>query len=244
MLASLAGRSSACWAGPVRRAISRTSISARTLPPTTLTSINRDKRLNLFPWLVAAYQAQHAKGLVAIARPHHQVLVGENVDFDGSNSLVWGGGKIVQCRWVFPDGETIRQAKARKQFDRPGAYVAALWIKDDKGGEDVDFCQVKVYSRQDARAGHAAHLHDLHADAERPPQPAGDVPLLVSREDGGGPINVDFDDGTQVADYRSYTELQHAFKTPGVHVVTAQCDAAGKPIMQKLKVVVESDGKK
>ena len=108
---------------------------------------NRDKRLNLYPWLVAAYQAQHPKGLVAIARPHHQVLTGENVDFDGSNSLVWGGGKIVEWRWVFPDGQTVKQAKATKKFDRPGAYVAALWVKDDKGAEDVDFCQVKVYSR-------------------------------------------------------------------------------------------------
>ena len=58
---------------------------------------------------------------------------------------------------------------------------------------------------------------------------------------GGGPIKVDFGDGTQVADYQSYTELQHGFKTPGVHVVTAQCEAAGKPIVQKLKVAVATE---
>ena len=33
---------------------------------------NRDKRLNLYPWLVTAYQAQHPKGLLAMARPHHR----------------------------------------------------------------------------------------------------------------------------------------------------------------------------
>jgi hypothetical protein len=27
---------------------------------------------------------------------------------------------------------------------------------------------------------------------------------------------------------------------PGIHVVTARCEAAGKPIEQKLKVVVEA----
>ena len=81
---------------------------------------NRDRRLNLYPWLVAAYQAQHPQGLVAVARPHHQVLTGENIDFDGSNSLAWGGGKIVEWRWVFPDGETVRQAKTRKSSTGPG----------------------------------------------------------------------------------------------------------------------------
>jgi hypothetical protein len=55
---------------------------------------------------------------------------------------------------------------------------------------------------------------------------------------GGGPINVDFDDGTQVADYQSYAELKHGFKTPGIHVITAQCEADGKPIAQRLKIVV------
>jgi hypothetical protein len=57
---------------------------------------------------------------------------------------------------------------------------------------------------------------------------------------GAGPIRVDFDDGTQILDYRSYAELNHSFRTPGIHVVTTQCQAAGKPIMQKLKIVVQS----
>ena len=57
---------------------------------------------------------------------------------------------------------------------------------------------------------------------------------------GAEPIRVDFDDGTQVLDYRSYAELTHTFQTPGIHIVTAQCQAAGKPIMQKLKVVVQT----
>jgi murein DD-endopeptidase MepM/ murein hydrolase activator NlpD len=203
---------------------------------------NRDKRLNLFPWLVAAYQAQHAGGLVAIARPHRQVFVGEQVDFDGSNSLIWGGGKIVQWRWTFPDGETVKQAKAHNKFDRPGAYVASLWIKDDKGAEDVDFCQVKVYSRPTPEPA-MPHIFMTCTPTQnvRPNQPV--MFRFWFQGNGGGPIKVDFDDGTQVADYHSYTELQHAFKTPGVHVVTAQCDAAGKPITQKLKVIVEPEGR-
>ena len=200
---------------------------------------NRDKRLNLYPWLVAAYQAQHPTGLVAIARPHHQVLVGEQADFDGSNSLAWGGGKIVEWQWVFPDGQTVRRAKARKKFDRPGAYVAALWVKDDKGAEDVDFCPVKVYSRPTPEPA-MPHIFMTCTPTQniRPNQPV--TFRFWFQGSGGGLIKVDFDDGTQLSDYRSFTELQHGFKTPGVHVVAAQCEAAGKPIVQKLKVVVDS----
>lgn len=56
---------------------------------------------------------------------------------------------------------------------------------------------------------------------------------------GAEPLRIDFDEGTQVLDYRSYAELTHTYRTPGIHVVTAQCQAAGKPIMQKLKVMVQ-----
>jgi hypothetical protein len=204
---------------------------------------NRDKRLNLYPWLVAAYQAQHPKGLVAIARPHHQVRTGESVDFDGSNSLAWGGGRIVEWRWAFPDGQTVRQAKATKTFERPGAYVAALWVKDDKGAEDVDFCQVKVFSKPTAEPA-MPHIFMTYTPTQniRPDQPV--TFRFWFQGSGGGPIKVNFGDGTRIADYQSNTEVQHAFKKPGIHVVTAQCEAAGKPIMQKLKVVVESDDKR
>ncbi len=201
---------------------------------------NRDKRLNLYPWLVAAYQAQHPRGLAAIARPHHQVLVGEDVDFDGSNSLAWGGGKIGEWRWVFPDGQTVRRAKARKKFNRAGAYVATLWVKDDKGGEDVDFCQVKVYSRPTPEPA-MPHIFMTYTPTQniRPNQAV--TFRFWFQGSGGGLIKVDFDDETRLSDYQPYAELQHAFKTPGIHVVTAQCEAAGKPVTQKLKVVVETE---
>jgi hypothetical protein len=200
---------------------------------------NRDKRLNLYPWLVAAYQARHPKGLLAVARPHRLVLTGEKVAFDGSNSIVWGGGRIVERRWVFPDGETIAQTKAEKTFHRPGAYVVALWVKDDRGNEDVDFCQVKVFSQLAAEPA-MPHLFMTYTPTEKiqPDQTVSFRFWFQGR--GGGPIKVDFGDGTELADYQPYSELRHGFRTPGIHVVTAQCEAVGNPIMQELKVVVDS----
>ncbi|HEX2924247.1 MAG TPA: peptidoglycan DD-metalloendopeptidase family protein, partial [Chloroflexota bacterium] len=105
-----------------------------------------NKRLNLYPWLVTAYQAAHPKSVYAVARPHHLAMTGEGVLFDGSNSLAFGT-KVAAWKWVLPDGRTIRKPTAEAVFDKPGSYVATLWIKGANGAEDVDFCQVRVFSR-------------------------------------------------------------------------------------------------
>jgi hypothetical protein len=209
------------------------------------TSLSRDdagadrpnRRLNLYPWLVAAYQAQHPKGLFAVARPHHACLTGETVLLDGSNSLAFGGSRIVEWRWTLPDGRTVKHAKAETQFDRPGAYVAALWVKDDQGAEDMDFCQVKAFSKSDPEKA-MPHIFMTCTPTQdvRPDQPV--TFRFWFQGEGGGPIAVDFGDGSRLADYESYAEVRHAFKTPGIHVVTAQREAGGKPIRQRLKVVV------
>lgn len=195
-----------------------------------------DKRLNLYPWVVTAYQAEHPRGLFAVARPHVMVRTGERAVLDGSNSLAFGG-KIVEWRWVFHDGQTVREARAEKVFDKPGAYVAALWVKDDKGAEDVDFCQVKVFSAA-APESVMPHLFMTHTPTEdiRPEQPMR--LRLWFQGKGSPPIQVDFDDGTHVADYQSYAELTHSFKMPGIHIVTAQTTVDGTAVMQKQKIVV------
>jgi hypothetical protein len=195
------------------------------------------RRLNLYPWLVTAYQARHPRGLLAVARPHHTALTGETVVFDGSNSLAWGGTRIVEWRWVLPDGRTILAAEARQTFERPGAYVAALWVKDDRGAEDVDFCPVKVFSRADPEKalGHIFMTYTPTQDL-RPDQPV--TLRFWFQGSGGGPLQVDFGDGTPPEELESYAERQHRFRTSGIYVVTAQCQAEGKPIMQKLKIVV------
>ncbi len=194
--------------------------------------------VNLYPWVVAAYQAEHPKAVLAVARPHHAVRTGEEVLLEGSNSLAFGG-RITEWCWVFHDGQTIREAKAKKTFDAPGAYVATLWIKDDRGVEDVDFCQIKVFSKPTAETT-MPHIFMTYTPTEevRPGQPLRF--RFWVQGSGDEPIHVDFDDGTQVPDYPSYAELTHSFRTPGIHVVTAQCQAAGKPLMQKLKVVVQT----
>ena len=180
-----------------------------------------------------------APQLFAVARPHQIAKADEKVTLDGLNSFAWGGAKIVEWRWVLPDGQTVKDAKVERAFDKPGAYVAALWVKDSQGNEDVDFCPIKVYSKQNPEKG-MPHLFMTCSPTEiiRPDQP---VTFRFWFQGGDhGPITVEFDDGTKVPDYQSYAELSHRFATAGIHVVTAYCEADGKPITQKMKVVVAS----
>jgi murein DD-endopeptidase MepM/ murein hydrolase activator NlpD len=199
------------------------------------------KMLNWYPWIVTAYQAEHPKSLFAVARPHQIALTGEKTVLDGSNSLAFGGRRIVAWRWEFHDGQTIKQAKAEKVYDKPGAYVATLWVKDDKGAEDVDFCQVKVFSKSNPESA-MPHIFMTYTPSEdvQVGQPIRFKFWFQGKNKFDGPITVDFDDGTQTADYRSYKEFTHGFKTPGIHIVTAQCDFEGKPVTAKAKVIVQS----
>jgi murein DD-endopeptidase MepM/ murein hydrolase activator NlpD len=198
---------------------------------------DRDHRLNLYPWYVAAYQAQHPKGLLAIARPHRVALTGERIVLDGSHSLAWGGSRIVERRWVLPDGSTITNNEAHAAFTNPGAYVATLWVKDDQGNEDADFCQIKVFSKSKTEAN-MPHLFLTYTPTEDL-QPKTPIAVrLWFQGANGGPISLEFDDGERISDYQQYTEVQHSFDLPGVRILTAQCEAAGNPITAKIKVVV------
>ncbi len=194
-------------------------------------------RLNLYPWVVTAYQAERPKGLFAVARPHQTVQTGETVVLDASRSLAFGGRRIVDWRWTLDTGEEYRQARAEVTFNRPGAYVATLWVKDDTGAADVDFCQVKVYSAGNREHG-LPHIFMTSTPTEevRPGQPVRLRCWFQGRS--RPPFAVDFGDGEHLADCRSYTELSHQYAQPGVYVVTARAESDGKPVCSKLKVVV------
>jgi len=194
------------------------------------------RNLNLYPWIVTAWLHESRPTLLAVARPHHAAVTGEAVRFDGSNSIA-AGSKIVSYRWVFHDGETVGHAEAVKVYEKPGTYVATLWVKDAEGREDVDFCTVRVYTRgalepvlptifatytptQSIRAHRTVRFRFWLQGVEQQP------------------LTIDLGGGVVKQGYRPYDPLFHPFERPGIHVVTARTAVNGLPVTQKLKVVV------
>jgi len=202
----------------------------------------RNRRLNLFPWIVDAYQAQYQKNCYAVAGPHRVIKAGQKVIFDGSQSLAFKT-KIVSYRWEFHDGKTVNSARAEKEFHAPGVYMATLQVKDKKGNEDVDFCRIKVFTASAPEDRIPTIFMTYHPTNEiLINQPIFFRFWLQAKNDE--PFRVDFGDGTVIDDYTSYTEVTHRFEKVGIHIITAETNIDGMPVTQKQKVIVKANTSK
>ena len=81
--------------------------------------------------------------LIAVARPHHFVSLGEKVMLDGSRS--WSAsGRISKFEWTCTDGQIGSGEKFERTYSKPGIYSEVLKITDAAGHVDYDFAFVDV----------------------------------------------------------------------------------------------------
>lgn len=206
------------------------------LSRTDMESGKENKRLNLYPWLVTAYQSTHPKSVYAIARPHQLALTGEKVTLDASNSMAFGT-KIISYKWTLPDGKIIHKSKTDVVFDSPGTYTATLYVKGKNGVEDVDFCHIRVFSKMKPE-DHMPTIFMTYTPTEsiRIGQP---VKFRFWFQGANpGVLSIDFGDGSKTTSYQSYDVISHSFAKKGIYIVTASCVSDGKTITNKLKLVV------
>jgi murein DD-endopeptidase MepM/ murein hydrolase activator NlpD len=207
------------------------------LSESAMTMDRPNRNLNLYPWLVAAYQKESGTNLYAVARPHRMVPTGEKVLFDGSNSMAFKSN-ITSFKWEFHDGTSVNGPKAEKVYDKPGCYMASLWVKDSHGGLDVDFCKVKVFSQSAPEDVIPTLFVTYYPSAEvHVDEPVNFRIWPQGREVED--IQVDFADGMIVQDYRPYSAITHKFKNPGIHIVTVTGTAGRLPATQEVKVIVQ-----
>ncbi|MBN2272529.1 MAG: peptidoglycan DD-metalloendopeptidase family protein [Sedimentisphaerales bacterium] len=194
------------------------------------------RNLNLFPWLVAAYWEDGRAGLYAVARPHKMALTGDTVLFDGSSSMA-PNSNITSFKWEFHDGASANGPVAEKVYDKPGCYITALWVKDDRGAVDVDLCKVKVYSRSAPEDVIPTIFVTYYPSSEVNVDEPVNFRLWPQGMEVEN-IRIDFGDGAVVQDYRPYSAITHKFKDPGIHIVTVTGTADKLPVTQKVKVIV------
>jgi CubicO group peptidase (beta-lactamase class C family)/murein DD-endopeptidase MepM/ murein hydrolase activator NlpD len=90
-----------------------------------------------------AYQHQYHPRILAVARPHRLVTVGEKVTLDGTKS--WSAaGKIARYEWTFTDGGTASGPAVERTYTQPGTYSEILQVTDDTGQGAWDFTVVEV----------------------------------------------------------------------------------------------------
>ncbi len=126
------------------------------------------RNLNLYPWLVAAYQAKRGSELHAMAGPHQTTVVGDPVSLDGRNSIP-GRADIASYRWDFDDGTSMAGPVAEKAFENIVLRVCAKTTSGFGGSA----------TGSDARpegGSVSAEILDRprnEADGPVPPRPAG-----------------------------------------------------------------------
>jgi murein DD-endopeptidase MepM/ murein hydrolase activator NlpD len=95
-----------------------------------------------YAFLWEAYQRQYKPKLIAVARPHQAVLIGEKAALDGSRS--WSPWRIARYEWTFTDGEKASGPRVEKSFSSSGTFSEILKITDDQGRTAYDFETVNV----------------------------------------------------------------------------------------------------
>jgi murein DD-endopeptidase MepM/ murein hydrolase activator NlpD len=99
-----------------------------------------------YAFLWEAYLRQYKPHVIAVARPHQAVLVGEKVSLDGSRS--YSDSRIARFEWTFTDGGLASGPSVERIYSQPGTYSEILKITDDRGHTDYDFETVNVLDPQ------------------------------------------------------------------------------------------------
>lgn len=206
---------------------------------------------DVYAYVREAYRNQYHPELIAIARPHHLVVPGEEVVLDGTRS--WSAhGSIARYDWVFTDGTKAEGAVIKRTYPRPGEYCEILKVTDGAGRTDYDFSIVLVNEKPVATGAervppaiHPAYFPTMGL------KPGDAITFLVrSFSTTDGEETWDFGDGSAKVKVKSdgdvvehnkdgYQRTVHSFKTAGTYIVNVErTNARGERAVGHLKVVV------
>ena len=188
-----------------------------------------------YAFLWESYRREYAPDVIAVARPHSFVWVGEAAKLDGS--LSWARTGIQRHEWTFGNGSKANGPVATVTYQRPGTYSEILKVTDASGRSAYDFAVVQVVERQEGgRRGedrapptiHASYWPTLDVRSGQP------VTFLVRTcrttfgeetwdfGDGSEPVSVK-SDGCAVAKAKDgYARTEHVFRHPGDYVVRVE----------------------
>ena len=182
-----------------------------------------------FAW--EAYQRQYKPKLIAVARPHQLVAVGEKVTLDGSKS--WSArGKIASYEWQFNDGAWAEGPIVEHTYKQPGMYSEMLRAEDNRGNVAYDFAIVQVID-----PAHPDQLPPTIHPAYAPTlglKPGTEITFKVRTfrttdgeekwdfGDGGAKVSVKSDGNETPLAKDGYAVTKHAFNKPGLYIVRVE----------------------
>jgi len=200
-----------------------------------------------YAFLWEAYLRQYHPPLIAVARPHHLINAGEEIELDASKS--WGQStQALTYRWTLSNGQTAEGQRLRQRYDQPGTFSEILEVRDAQGNVAYDFAVVQVHDPHNPEFTpptiHAAYYptQDIHA---------GDVVTFKVRSfgakdpeetwdfgDGTPPIQVHSDGNAKALAPDGYAVTTHVFRNPGHYLVRVERKSSGPRAVCHLHVIV------
>lgn len=205
--------------------------------------------LEAYAFLWEAYLRQFRPKVIAMARPHHLLNVGEEAELDGGKS--WSAaGAIDRYEWTFTDGTTASGQRVRHRYTRPGQYTEVLKVTDRAGETAYDIATVQVLDKANPKQRptvvHAAFTPTLEVTPGRPVifkvmsfAPSGDDGETWDFGDGTPKVTVK-SIGTGRAIDQRYAITEHRFARPGDYIVSVERgNARGERAIDRVWVRVE-----
>lgn len=177
---------------------------------------------------------------VANAGPDHNVVVGQNLELDGSGSAD-ADGSILKYHWDFGDRGTAATPKVVHSWHEPGEYTVSLAVTDDgipTRATATDTALVRV-----SYPVNAAPLADPGPDRRAKVGEPVIFDASNSNDSDGNIVafNWDFGNGRQ----QSGEIARHIYWQPGTYEVTLSVTDSGIPTKAKaqavIQVVIEGD---
>ena len=203
-----------------------------------------------YAFLREACIAQEDLQLIAVARPAHFLVAGEQTTLDGTRS--WSAdGDIRSFEWTLHDGTKKQGATVPVTYADPGVWCETLKVVDGEGRTDYDFAYVVVLDANDL--GHYPANVNINFHPTHSIRPGDEVTFKARAfRMKGGQEQWDFGDGSPPGTTRSpedsephapdgYAAITHRYQRPGKYLVTVtRTHDNGQTAMAKLCVTVES----
>ena len=173
----------------------------------------------VYPYLWESYMSIHKPKIIAVARPHKYILVGDSVKLDGLKSVSFDGN-IVKYEWTFHDKTTATGAEVYKKYNDPGYYSEILKVIDDKGNVAYETVQVMVVYGNQPNRDYPWTFASYHPSFENKTGEEVTFKGRIFYTDGTAE-NWDFGDGSTTTSYSAsgYALVYHTYSTPGHYVV-------------------------
>jgi murein DD-endopeptidase MepM/ murein hydrolase activator NlpD len=180
-----------------------------------------------FAW--EAYLREQKPALIAVARPHHFIRVGESITLDASKSWA-ASGRIERYDWTFTDGKTASGAKIERTYASAGSYSEIVKITDAAGQVSYDFAIVQVMGADGKSTPPSIHPAFAPTTQLKPGVPIT-FKVRTFRDHGGEtwhfgdgtpPVQVQSDGNAKALAKDGYGVTRHAFAKAGDYIVAVE----------------------